>query len=78
MLLCVAMLPRRPVATEPHGDDPDALLRELQDHFPKAELVDGDAEFERWVARVAGLVEAPSLSLDLPLDIRGKAFQQRV
>lgn len=30
------------------------------------------------MARVVGLVEAPSLSLDLPLDIRGTAFQQRV
>ena len=30
------------------------------------------------VARVVGFVEAPSLGLDLPLDIRGTAFQQRV
>lgn len=60
------------------GDDPDALLRELQDRFPKAELIGGDADFEQWVARVVGLVEAPALGLDLPLDIRGTAFQQRV
>jgi AraC family transcriptional regulator, regulatory protein of adaptative response / methylated-DNA-[protein]-cysteine methyltransferase len=30
------------------------------------------------VAQVVGLVEAPALGLDLPLDIRGTAFQQRV
>lgn len=60
------------------GDDPDALVRELQDRFPRASLLGGDAEFERVVARVVGLVEAPALSLDLPLDIRGTAFQQRV
>ena len=60
------------------GDDPDALLRELQDRFPRAELIGGDAEFEGLVARVVGFVEAPCVGLDLPLDVRGTAFQQRV
>ena len=60
------------------GDDPEALLRELQDRFPRAELVGGDAAFEQLVAQVVGFVEAPRLGLDLPLDIRGTAFQQRV
>ncbi|MES2718316.1 MAG: bifunctional DNA-binding transcriptional regulator/O6-methylguanine-DNA methyltransferase Ada [Pseudomonadota bacterium] len=60
------------------GDDPDALARELQDRFPRARLVGGDAGFEQWVARVVGFVEAPAIGLDLPLDIRGTAFQQRV
>jgi len=60
------------------GDDPDALLRELQDQFPRARLVGGDAGFERTVAQVIGFVEAPQLGLDLPLDVRGTAFQQRV
>ena len=60
------------------GDDPDALTRDLQDRFPQARLVGGDASFEAWVARVVGFVEAPAIGLDLPLDIRGTAFQQRV
>jgi AraC family transcriptional regulator of adaptative response/methylated-DNA-[protein]-cysteine methyltransferase len=60
------------------GDDADALVRDLQDRFPKAHLVGGDAEFEHWVAAVVGLVEAPGIGLDLPLDVRGTAFQQRV
>lgn len=60
------------------GDDPDALARELQDRFPKAELIGGDADFEKVVAKVVGFVEAPAKGLDLPLDIRGTAFQQRV
>jgi AraC family transcriptional regulator, regulatory protein of adaptative response / methylated-DNA-[protein]-cysteine methyltransferase len=60
------------------GDDPDALVRDLQDRFPRAELKGGDAEFERTVAQAVGLVEAPGQRLDLPLDIRGTAFQQRV
>lgn len=60
------------------GDDPEALLRELQERFPRAELVGGDGGFEQLVAQVVGFVEAPRLGLDLPLDIRGTAFQQRV
>ena len=54
------------------------LGRRLQDEFPKAELVGGDEDFERLVARVVGFVETPALGLDLPLDVRGTAFQQRV
>lgn len=60
------------------GDDPEALLRELQDRFPRAELVGGDADFERLVARVVGFIEQPNIGIDLPLDVRGTAFQQRV
>jgi len=60
------------------GDDPDALARELQDRFPRAEFVGGDGEFERVVAQAVGLVEAPGKRNDLPLDIRGTAFQERV
>ena len=60
------------------GDDPDALARDLQDRFPRAVLIGGDGEFEALVAKVVGLVEAPGLGVDLPLDVRGTAFQQRV
>jgi AraC family transcriptional regulator of adaptative response/methylated-DNA-[protein]-cysteine methyltransferase len=60
------------------GDDPDALVRDLQDRFPRARLIGGDADFERLVAVVVGFVEAPGVGLDLPLDVRGTAFQQRV
>ncbi len=60
------------------GDDPDTLVRDLQDRFPRADLIGGDAHFEKIVAHVVGFVEAPGLGLDLPLDVRGTAFQQRV
>jgi AraC family transcriptional regulator, regulatory protein of adaptative response / methylated-DNA-[protein]-cysteine methyltransferase len=60
------------------GDDPDALVRALQDRFPKAELVGGDHEFEGLVARVVAMVDNPAAGLGLPLDMRGTAFQQRV
>lgn len=60
------------------GDDPDALVKDLQDRFPRAALIGDDPAFERIVARVVGTVEQPALGLDLPLDVRGTAFQQRV
>ncbi|MBI1731666.1 MAG: bifunctional DNA-binding transcriptional regulator/O6-methylguanine-DNA methyltransferase Ada [Gammaproteobacteria bacterium] len=60
------------------GDDPETLVRNLQDQFPRATLIGGDRKFEKLVARVVGFVEQPALGLDLPLDIRGTAFQQRV
>lgn len=69
---------RKGVASILLGQDPDALVRDLQDRFPKARLVGGDSDYEALVARVVGLVEAPALGLDLPLDVRGTAFQQRV
>ncbi|MDQ2890522.1 MAG: bifunctional DNA-binding transcriptional regulator/O6-methylguanine-DNA methyltransferase Ada, partial [Gemmatimonadota bacterium] len=60
------------------GDDPEALVRDLQDRFPNAQLIGGDTQFEQLVAKVVGFVETPALGLDLPLDVRGTAFQQRV
>lgn len=60
------------------GDSPEKLLQDLQDRFTRARLVGGDAKFEKLVAKVVGLVERPRKDLDLPLDIRGTAFQQRV
>jgi AraC family transcriptional regulator of adaptative response/methylated-DNA-[protein]-cysteine methyltransferase len=60
------------------GDDPDQLVRDLQDRFPAADLRGADPQFERTVAQVVGLVEAPRIGLELPLDVRGTAFQQRV
>jgi AraC family transcriptional regulator of adaptative response/methylated-DNA-[protein]-cysteine methyltransferase len=60
------------------GDDPLQLVRDLQDQFPKANLIGDDGNYEDTVAKVIGLIETPSVGLDLPLDIRGTAFQQRV
>jgi AraC family transcriptional regulator of adaptative response/methylated-DNA-[protein]-cysteine methyltransferase len=60
------------------GDDADALVRSLQDRFPKARLIGGDKDYEALVARVVGFIEEPEIGLGLPLDVRGTAFQQRV
>jgi AraC family transcriptional regulator of adaptative response/methylated-DNA-[protein]-cysteine methyltransferase len=60
------------------GDDPESLVKELQDRFPQAELIGDDPDYDAVVAKVVGFVEAPGIGLELPLDIRGTAFQQRV
>ncbi|UVW28332.1 bifunctional DNA-binding transcriptional regulator/O6-methylguanine-DNA methyltransferase Ada [Massilia sp. H6] len=60
------------------GDEPEPLVRDLQERFPRAELKGAEPAFEQTVAQVVGLVEAPHLGLDLPLDVRGTAFQRRV
>jgi AraC family transcriptional regulator of adaptative response/methylated-DNA-[protein]-cysteine methyltransferase len=60
------------------GDDPDALARDLKQQFPRARLVGGEPAFEQLAAKVIGFVENPRVGLDLPLDIRGTAFQHRV
>ena len=60
------------------GDDPEGLVRRLQDRFPRAHLIGADREYEALVALVVAFVEKPEIGLDLPLDVRGTAFQQRV
>lgn len=60
------------------GDEPEPLIHDLEQRFPSAELIGGDRDFEQLVARVVGFMETPRLGLELPLDIRGTAFQQRV
>jgi AraC family transcriptional regulator of adaptative response/methylated-DNA-[protein]-cysteine methyltransferase len=60
------------------GDEPPALVRELGDRFPSVRLVRGDRGFARLVARVVRVIERPGRRLDLPLDLRGTAFQRRV
>lgn len=60
------------------GADTDELVRNLQARFPNAHFMGADHDYEMLVARVVGVVEAPGIGLDLPLDVRRTAFQQRV
>jgi AraC family transcriptional regulator of adaptative response/methylated-DNA-[protein]-cysteine methyltransferase len=60
------------------GDDPYTLLEDLRVRYPKARLHAGGADFAHTLAAVVQLVEEPAHGLQLPLDIRGTAFQQRV
>ena len=60
------------------GDEPESLGKELQVMFPRARLIGGDKDFEELTGKVLAFVEDPAKGLDLPLDVRGTAFQHRV
>lgn len=60
------------------GDEPEHLHSDLQQRFPKATLIAGDNYFQKIVTQIIDVIKQPKLALDLPLDIRGTLFQQRV
>ena len=60
------------------GDSRKALVDALKARFDKAEHREGDPESVRWLRRVTESIASPRRGLDLPLDIRGTAFQRRV
>jgi AraC family transcriptional regulator of adaptative response/methylated-DNA-[protein]-cysteine methyltransferase len=60
------------------ADDPAELVAQLRARFPAASLVAEDAELRAWAERIVHFITQPQESLDLPLDIRGTAFQARV
>ena len=51
---------------------------ELERLFPNAELVEGGSEFENLLRRVIAAVDDPASGRDIPVDVRGTAFQERV
>ncbi|WP_272699143.1 bifunctional DNA-binding transcriptional regulator/O6-methylguanine-DNA methyltransferase Ada [Desulfovibrio sp. Fe33] len=60
------------------GDSPEALAQALLDRFPAADIRDGQTELAPLLQEVADFIRRPAEALDLPLDIQGTAFQQRV
>ena len=60
------------------AEDRDSLVDALKERFPAAVIVSADAELKDWADRIVGFITAPARTLDLPLDIRGTAFQARV
>jgi AraC family transcriptional regulator, regulatory protein of adaptative response / methylated-DNA-[protein]-cysteine methyltransferase len=60
------------------GSAPQALLTELGDAFPRARWIDDSARLRDWFERVRTTILLPEAALDLPLDVRGTAFQARV
>ncbi|MGE0417170.1 MAG: methylated-DNA--[protein]-cysteine S-methyltransferase, partial [Acetobacteraceae bacterium] len=56
----------------------DALLGDLRRRFPKARVIEDDVALADTVRAVLSFLAEPKQALDLPLDLRGTAFQQRV
>lgn len=69
---------RRGVCAILLGDEPEPLIADLARRFPEADRQKGDDAFGALVTRVVAKVEHPNAPFDVPLDIRGTAFQQRV
>ena len=60
------------------GDDRAPLAAMVRARFPAARIVAEDPGLKDWAERVVRFITAPENTLDLPLDIRGTAFQARV
>ncbi|HGK4673592.1 TPA: bifunctional DNA-binding transcriptional regulator/O6-methylguanine-DNA methyltransferase Ada [Kluyvera georgiana] len=75
---CLVALSERGVCAVLLGDDDAGLLAELQHSFPAAELLAGDALVSEQTRAVIASLEPHAAALNLPLDIRGTAFQQQV
>lgn len=60
------------------GDCPEELRVELRRRFPLADIREGDSAFACLTAQAIACVEDPGGPFDLPLDIKGTAFQLRV
>lgn len=60
------------------GETKAALLQELKDSFPQASIEAAGADFEARARAVVEYIDNPVTVSDLPLDIRGTAFQLRV
>ncbi len=69
---------KRGVCLTALGDDPAQLAAMVGARFPAAEIMAADAELREWAERIVQFIAAPTPGLDLPLDIRGTAFQARV
>src|SRR5262249_17838058 len=60
------------------GEDEQELTALLRSELPFAHLVRGGGSVRRWAAALARAVEGDGAHLELPLDVAGSRFQQRV
>ena len=69
---------QRGVCAIEFDDQPQVLRDRLRARFFAAEIVEDDPTFSEWVSQVLAHVESPANRFDVPLDIQGTAFQQKV
>lgn len=60
------------------ADEPEALQERVKKQFPNAELEEEDTQLAAWVEELVALIDSPGQQCEIPLDIRGSAFQMRV
>jgi AraC family transcriptional regulator of adaptative response/methylated-DNA-[protein]-cysteine methyltransferase len=60
------------------GGEDQALLAELRDEYPRAEIAPAKQSYQKWVGEIVRQIEGRPASEELPLDVKGTAFQRRV
>jgi AraC family transcriptional regulator of adaptative response/methylated-DNA-[protein]-cysteine methyltransferase len=60
------------------GDAENALLAELRQEYPRAEIALATDSFQRWVREIVQRIEGKQPRMELPLDLQATAFQRRV
>ncbi len=60
------------------GDADGVLEKELSNDYPAAEILRDDEGLGGWTGEILNFLEGCRTTLDLPVDVRGTAFQQRV
>jgi AraC family transcriptional regulator of adaptative response/methylated-DNA-[protein]-cysteine methyltransferase len=60
------------------GDAENAMIAELREEYPRAEIVPATDSFQRWVREIMQRIEGKRPRLELPLDLQATAFQRRV
>ena len=60
------------------GEHEKTLAAELQEEYPKAEIVQGARGSQAWLKEIVNRIEGDAPSVELPLDLQATAFQRRV
>ena len=60
------------------GDAENAMIAELRQEYPRAEIALAADSFQRWVREIMQRIEAKQPRMELPLDLQATAFQRRV
>ncbi len=60
------------------GDAENAMIAELRQEYPRAEIAPAADSFQRWVREIMQRIEGKQPRMELPLDLQATAFQRRV
>src|SRR6266446_3023645 len=60
------------------GDAENALIAELREEYPRAEIAPAPHTYQKWVREIVQRTEGKAPGLELPLDLQATAFQRRV
>jgi len=60
------------------GETEGALLAELREEYPRAEIAPATDSFQKWVREIVQRIDGKQPRMELPLDLQATAFQRRV